>query len=346
MLRAWGGALLGLLLLFAAGDLGLRAAVGPAELASPVPITSAAVLDGALDGLRRADGLRVALLGDSVVYGRALEEHGGDWRSGELASRLGERLDATVVNLAMEGSVPADQERLVEHVLAAGVDLVVLDVSLRSFSADFAEGGLSRDWLAMEPGAVVDGGPGVGGAVEGGLARVAHRAWLLPRYRSWLQARYLGGPPKAAVKRARDAANDWLLGAAEPSEDEALEAELMLMLKAKGRYASVALDGHPQLEAMERLVRRLAEAGTPTILFYATESPSMLPQLVDEARHRQQLGELERRLAAAGGERVVWLGFEDDLPASHFLDHVHRSDEGLAALADRVARAARDVLAR
>ena len=199
---------------------------------------------------------------------------------------------------------------------------------------------------AMAPGAVVDGGPGLGGEVEGGLARVVHRAWALPRYRAWLQARYLDGAPKDAVKRARDAANDWLLGTPPPSEDDALEAELTLMLKAKGRYATVELDGHPQLAALERLVRRLAETGTPTILFYATESPAMLPQLVDEARHREQLEALEVRLREVGGDKVAWLGFEDGLPASHFIDHVHRTEDGLAALADRVARAATDVLGR
>jgi len=345
VLRAWGAALLALAVLFAAGDVALRWALPASSLATPVPLSSPAVLDASLDALRRADGLRVALLGDSVVYGRALEER-GDWRGGELGRQLGTRLDATVVNLAMEGALPTDQERLVEHVLAAGVDLVVLDVSLRSFSADFAEGTLSREWLAMAPGAVVDGGPGVGGEVEGGLARLVHRVWALPRYRAWLQARYIDGAPKDAVKRARDAANDWLLGTPLPSEDDALEAELTLMLKAKGRYATVELDGHPQLAALERLVRRLAETGTPTILFYATESPAMLPQLVDEARHREQLAALEGRLRDAGGESVAWLGFEDGLPASHFIDHVHRTEDGLAALADRVARAATDVLGR
>jgi len=125
----------------------------PAALAEPTPLDDGPTLVARLSALRRHDGPTVALLGDSVIYGRALQEHdAGDWRADNLAPALQSALgaDTLAVNLGMNGALPVDQAALLPSVLAAGPYLVVLDVSLRSFSADFRDAAelASRPWLA------------------------------------------------------------------------------------------------------------------------------------------------------------------------------------------------------
>ena len=54
------------------------------------------------------------------------------------------------MNLAINGSaLPADVERMAELIKSCPIDLLVFDLGLRSFSADFCQPDklLSRDWL-------------------------------------------------------------------------------------------------------------------------------------------------------------------------------------------------------
>ena len=318
----------------------------PSRLAEPTPLDDGPTLVARLSSLRRHPGSTVALLGDSVIYGRALEEHGaGDWRSDNLAPALQRALggDTLAVNLGMNGALPVDQARLLPLVLAAKPDLVVLDVSLRSFSADFrpVEEAASRPWLGeILPTATfaerLDGQPW-GERLTRILRASAARVWALYRHRAWMQARFLAGAPRDAVTRLRDAAIARIDRTPASSEDAALDAELALMLRTKARYATVDLVGHPQAEALRQILAALREAGQPAVLFYATENPSLLPSLVDPAEHASELAALEGLISTGLGSRQVWLGPEDAADPSTWLDHVHRTGPGLAALARRIA---------
>src|SRR5207249_9354125 len=91
------------------------------------------------------------------IYGYGLYENGDlDWRKHTLPRLIEGRLanlmvhqDVLVMNLGMNGATPADIERLTQLVMTSGVDLLVLNLSLRSFSADFSspEAQFSRPWL-------------------------------------------------------------------------------------------------------------------------------------------------------------------------------------------------------
>ena len=321
----------------------------PARLAEPTPLDDGPTLVARLGALRRHPGPAVALLGDSVIYGRALEEHGaGDWRKDNLAPALQTALgeDTLAVNLGMNGALPVDQARLLPHVLATQPDLVVLDVSLRSFSADFAAQAeaASRPWLeelVIGPTfAERWGGQGWGARLTRALTAGAARTWALYRYRAWMQARFLSGVPRDAVTRLRDAGIARIEGAPPLDEDAALDAELALMLRTKARYATVDVHGHPQAEALREVLTALREADQPTVLFYATENPSLLPSLVDPAEQAADLAVLEALVREGLGAQQVWLGPNSSADPANFLDHVHRTGPGLAALAQRIAAVA------
>jgi hypothetical protein len=338
------------LLCFGAVDaVTLMVVATPARLAEPTPLDDGPTLVARLGAIRRHDGPTVALLGDSVVYGHALQEHdAGDWRAQNLAPALqGELAEhALAVNLGMNGALPLDQSRLLPLVLAAEPDLVVLDVSLRSFSADFREPAeaASRPWLTdVLPTATFSErrqGQPWGEQLTRGLRAGASRVWALYGHRAWMQARFLDGVPRDAVSRHRDAVVATLEGQGPLDEDAAFDAELALMLRTKARYATVDLEGHPQAEALRQILAALAEAEQPAVLFYATENPSLLPSLVDLVGHRSDLAALERLIGEGLGAQQVWLGPEDSAEASTFLDHVHRNVDGLKQLAQAVATAA------
>jgi len=321
----------------------------PAALAEPTPLDDGPTLVARLSALRRHDGPTVALLGDSVIYGRALQEHdAGDWRADNLAPALQSALgaDTLAVNLGMNGALPVDQAALLPSVLAAGPDLVVLDVSLRSFSADFRDAAelASRPWLAeVRPTptyAQTLDGQAPGERLTRLLRAGAMRVWALYRYRAWVQARWLSGIPRDAVTAVRVDAISALEGAPADDEDAALEAEMALMLRTKARYATVDLVDHPQAAALVEVLAALREAGQPAVLFYATENPALLPSLVDPEAHAEDLVALEALIAAELGPEQVWLGPEQAADPSTFLDHVHRTGPGLATLAERLATAA------
>lgn len=321
----------------------------PARLAEPTPLDDGPTLVARLSALRRHDGPTVALLGDSVIYGRALLEHeAGDWRTENLAPALQSALccDMLAVNLGMNGALPVDQAALLPSVLAAGPDLVVLDVSLRSFSADFRDPTeqASRPWLSeVRPTATFSerlDGQRPGERLTRVLRAAGSRVWALYRYRGWMQARFLSGIPRDAVTRSRDRAIEAIEGDPE-DPDAALDAELALMLRTKARYATVDLADHPQAAALREVLTALRDHEQSAVLFYSTENPSLLPSLVDTEAYAADLAALEALIRAELGPRQVWLGPEPDADPATFLDHVHRTSAGLATLGARIGDATR-----
>ena len=149
----------GLLVLLALADAGLRVAVERSGwLADAVDIQTPAILCAKLDWFRRFAGYKVALIGDSVVFGHSLAEHGDRlWRQHNLAPLLKERIrrqrphDAVLVmNLGLNGGParrPGPHWR-VPHRLRAGPVGVRRGAAV--VSADFTppKARYSRPWLA------------------------------------------------------------------------------------------------------------------------------------------------------------------------------------------------------
>jgi len=119
-------------------------------------IQQPATLFAKLDRLRTAPGPKIVVVGDSLVQGGSLEDAGDpDWRKHELAIQLAAELASRpgyhpfVMNLGINGLLPADLEYLVPLIVDCDVDWVLFDVHLRPFSADFSppDRQMARPWL-------------------------------------------------------------------------------------------------------------------------------------------------------------------------------------------------------
>jgi lysophospholipase L1-like esterase len=324
-----------------------------------VDIQTPSTLHVKLEALRRFKGLKIAVLGDSLVFGRTMRDHGdADWQSHTLARQLEHRLAAAdparpvmVANLGMNGTLPSDLDQLVRIVTALQPDLVVFDLSLRSFSRDFerAADSQTRAWLADLT--IAPNGRYATTAVQASLGRrigdLAVNTWYLYRLKDYLQSLLFEGQPVAYLTQVRnrfDAALQRKPAGAAASPD-GFDA-LVLAMKARARYAKIDLAAdNPQAQALERLLQRLKTAGQPALAFYATEKPQALEELIE----RRDYDALQAKLAAlmaTAGPTVSYIGPQSIYQPSNFLDHVHLDQDGYRRLADHLAPAVRTLLAR
>jgi lysophospholipase L1-like esterase len=312
-----------------------------------VDLRSASVVRAKIDYLKRFRGYKVVLLGDSLIYGHCLAEHGDrQWREHNLAPALARRIrhdrpdrPVLVMNLGLNGAVPADLECLAGLLDGCGVDLLVFDVSLRSFSADFVrpESRLSRPWLAElaspPPAAAAD-------SVEMSLSGALLNCWAVYRYRDFLQVRFLGNSPREALADVRERAVDaWRPKSPHPATG--LDDEMILLMKARARYQSIDLGpDHPQRAALERMLSHLARSGQQTVVFYAKENPDVVGDLLDGDRYSRLLAQLRRIVTQTGGTGGRVVPPLPELGPRRYLDHVHLNAEGYDLLAERLWRAA------
>jgi lysophospholipase L1-like esterase len=314
----------------------------PAEL---VDIQTPGILYAKLEHLRRFSGYKAAVFGDSVVFGHALAEHGDEqWRKHNIAALLEDRLrdempdrDVLVMNLGLNGALPADVERVQQFVAACRPDLVVFDLGLRSFSSDFsrAETLFSRPWLAQmtyeaDGRVALSDSAATGHAVEDVAEAFALRGWSLFRFRDLIQYRLLGGPP-----RERSAAWRTRLGQALGSPTPEADDEIPLLLKAQRRFQGIQLAAeNPQRQALERLLGRLAESRQKSLVFYAKEDPSRIENLMDPQRYDRLRTELDALVQRYAGPELVYLPPLAELAPEHYLDHSHVTYAGYQILAD------------
>ena len=330
-------ALLGVLLV---GELLARVATAQPTWANRVvPMHTAGVLATKLDLLAGHTGTRIALLGDSLIVGRSMLEHGDvAWRAHTLDAVLqaacDERLpgrDALVVNLGLDGAVPADHRALAQRCLTAKPDLLLIDLSLRSFSRDFAAPGAqhTREWLAPTRGETP--AARANAAIEAGLAETVRAGSRLYGARDLLQASVLDGGPKQWLTGLRDR---WL--GSEPETDEDL-AEMLLLMKARQRFARVDLaPDNPQRRALEALLDLIREAGVPCVLFYAREDPERMTEVVDRDRYDALRAQLRDLVESRLGPRMTYVDGPLELPTARYLDHVHVDAEGYRVYLDHL----------
>jgi lysophospholipase L1-like esterase len=318
-------------------------------LLDPIDIQSPATLFAKLDYLRRFQGYKVVLIGDSVIYGRSLEEHGDtDWRRHTLPAVLEEKFRQAqpcrpllVMNLGLNGALPADLERMADLLAPCAPDLVIFDVGLRSFSEDFAkdENRLSRPWLG---GMTVDphgrfreqAGTGDLSARLGAMTRsLLMNHWELYRLRELLQDELLGGSPRTFLEGLRDRANRRLLGPAEVDE------AIVRVMQAAERFSTVNLrPDNPQRHALERLLAGLGRRAQKTLVFYAKENPGQIGNVLNRRRHEELSRELQDLVRSHGGEHLLFLPPVQELQTRHFLDLIHLNYAGNQILADHLWR--------
>jgi hypothetical protein len=316
-----------------------------------VDIQTPATLYAKLNYFRGFDGRRIAFLGDSVVYGRRMEEAGdSNWRTHTIPSHVETKLRAAfpqqnilTMNLAMNGALPADLEQAVRLISPLRPDCIVADISLRAFSADFAAetNRYSRNWLRYMQ---IDNSfdlhtddPGwdLTGRIEARLRDLALSYWSLYRMRDFVQWRVFNSEPSEAVRRFRD----WLdqrLSAKSPDVADPLD-DMLLMMKAKNRHDSVTLgDENPQVIALRHTLDRLATDKQCAVFFYATEEKKQLAQLMDPQRYQKLQSQLKQIFTPYADRGITFIPPLDSLKSEFYLDYGHLDDAGNAIVAGAI----------
>jgi lysophospholipase L1-like esterase len=315
---------------------------------APVDVQTRALYELRLQRLgAEQDRRKVVFIGDSLIRGANLVESEGEaWAERTLPARFGARLEALhpgrfeVLNLGINGLLPRDADRIVADVLLAAPALLVLNVTPRSFAADFdsEQESSARPFLHED-----EGRPAlqsVGAALGRGLRR------LLPilRYRDLLQFHYLGKTPADAVEAL---VVDALAGPAD-EEDDLLEREILPLMKAARRYNSVAVGpGHLQAKHLASLLARLQAPGAPpALLLGLAEDVEALGDQLDLKHYRAQsvaLRALVRgQIPAPGRVRFVEVGAKE--VDGEYADHIHLTAAGYDLLAARLLREAGPLL--
>lgn len=332
-----------LLLMIASVDLALRKSFEATSLLEDaVEIDSPRTLYAKLDALRNFQGLKIAVLGDSLVYGHSLAEHGvSDWHRQNLTATLAKQIEeksprqpVMVMNLGMNGALPADIQHLVRLLLETKPDVVIFDVTLRSFSSEFAKPDTqnSRSWLGKiglsRQGALQTGGPNQ--KPFEWFESFLSNHWFLYRVRDFLQWRFLDASPRDFVSKLRDSANQRLGSIQKPPTED----ELLLLLKAKQRYASVDLTTiNPQWRAFSEALQSLESANQKTVVFYATENPDSVGELLPPDRHAAFISKIAEKVAEHSKKNgIVFLPPLPSLNPDMFLDHVHLTAAGFRIL--------------
>ncbi|MFH1024900.1 MAG: hypothetical protein V1809_16085 [Planctomycetota bacterium] len=332
--------------LFGVTDLILWRVFPHARLAAEViDIQQPSQLVSKLDFLRYYEGLKVVVIGDSLIYGRTMEAHGDPgWRNHTLDATLENKLREVrprekilVFNLGINGALPTDLEALARLIIPCRIDLLIMDTHLRPFSRDFSVPGaeICRPWLRH-----------IGVDREGGLAWVPDTGswrervgtilptflfnhWALYRYRDVIQANaaqcgllHKGGEIRRRFNRWR-------------TDREEVDEDVLLLLKLKQRLQTVNFEmGNPQRQALERMVSYLNEKNQKTIIFYARENPDLLPQLMSDEKYQQLCDNLAGIIRAGGGDTVVYAPVVAALNAEHYLDFSHLNALGYKKVAE------------
>lgn len=324
-----------------------------------VDIQSPQTLAAQIRYLDQFEGKRVVLLGDSVVYGGSLHEHGDlRWRDHNLSALIrrdfetqypGQRV--CVMNLGINGALPADLEQVARLLRHCKIDLWLFDVGLRSFSADFANPDtmLSRSWLARtdidsDGRLFVRSGDRPSDVVEDRLSDSAWNTWGLYRWRDFLQARYFGGPPAEAVRTGRVAATKRLR---KNTPADGLDPEFILLIKARQRFDSIHLrPDNPQRQALERLLDDLDQRDQKVVVFYARENPEVLEDLIDLDRYARLTTELRDVIEKHRSTNIAYLPGIETMPAERYLDHVHIDYQGYQILMEHLSPKIRQLVDR
>lgn len=345
-LQPLGGYLLVLVICLTGIDLVIQRSVqGTALLTEATEINSPATVFAKVDALRKFRGLKIAVVGDSLVYGRSLEEHGFEpWREKNLTAALESAFsdmprgqDTMVMNFGMNGITPSELEKLVTLVMSAEPDFILMDVTLRSFSRDFEDlGELSRPWLAemrIDPQSGALSIHDRKAPVESAMSAVMIKSYFLYRIREIVQFRLLGAQPKEFFAKIRDKANALLQGVPDNSY---FPDELILQLKAQQRYAEVDLnDDNPQWLAYQRLLKTIKAGKQKAVVFYATEKPDIRESLMDDVTYQAMISKIAA--VTTLNSQIRFVGPLSELQPEEFLDHVHLTPLGYRVLAARIA---------
>lgn len=351
----------GLMIVIAISDIALRLAVPATGLdRQVVDIQTPSTLYFKLDALRQFKGTKIVVLGDSLIFGRTMRDKGDtDWQKHTLSSQLQEELarkypdrPVMVSNLGMNGTLPVDLDQLVRIVTPLKPDLLIFDLSLRSFSRDFGSDNdaATRNWLgdltisATGNYATTSGRTGVERLIQDQMINY----WYFYRIRDFLQSLLFDGQPVSLFTGVRNAVDTWFkTQAKDKAEGQGDLDDIVLLMRARSRYDNIDLAAdNPQRQALEKTLQRLSAEDQAAIIFYATENPQMLPQLLPPPKFDALQRQLAEIIAPATSARRAFVGPLSIFSAGDYIDHVHLNRHGYELLSRELGRRVDEVLGR
>tara|TARA_B100001093_G_C26420053_1_gene839398 strand:+ start:103 stop:588 length:486 start_codon:yes stop_codon:yes gene_type:complete len=152
------------------------------------------------------------------------------------------------------------------------------------------------------------------------------RLWLTRGAIELWIGRFVGSLPKDLVTRFRTF-----------GQTRSVDDDLMLTFQANRRYQSVAIeDFRIQTQALRALLTHASEQKVSVVLAYATENPSYQASL-GSADIINQARKALASLAAQHPETVIWLGPDEEVTNTEYLDFIHPNRTGYQRLAERIA---------
>lgn len=286
----------------------------------------------------RRDGVRVAVVGDSVTQGYLM------WRDQTYAARADDFYEAegrhvNVHNLGLTAARGTDLARVIEQVVEQNAaDVIVVQFDYVFYSDGATE--TARFPTLFEAPSSVDATP----AIERDLRALVQRTWKLVESRDWIDAALFDGSPAAAL-RARLDARDNVLYVGGPHPSRLAYDRINLEILEKTWQVPEFTDANLQIAAVRRGLAAAADAGIPVVLFIAPLNRDLGDHhgFYDDEIFRKNAAYIAA-LAADEGARFVDLS--DAVPPRHMIDSVHMLPTGHEYLASELVRVIEPEVAR
>lgn len=307
-----------------------------------------------IDQVKKSDGYKVVILGDSVIHGLAVENS-----SETLPAHIGRELreclhgkEVRVFNLGLAGAAPAEVYFLVNALEGAGVNLIIYNINLGWFAPKENvldhrsllqfKGGLSDldlENLGIEPEKPTTT------PVEEWLSGQLFSHWKLYRYRVLLNYWLFGKPIREKLEAAKTDPRQ-LLPLDEDKLPEALEMRAPWQEKnwdgkldpADGRVGTLNLaDDNKQWLFYRMMLDLIKSKAIPTVFFITPRNYELLDRydMVDRTAYAKNLSAI---VDAAKSHGIPVLDYDSALPSEYFSDMVHPLPEGNKLLARKLVR--------
>lgn len=306
----------------------------------PTDIQTVSVLNVKLNRFLAAPAPRAIFIGDSVINGVSLGEHGDHlWREHTIDTVF-QKLSPqwSTVNLGFNGALPCDLYYLYRNYLKnIPLELLVFDIGIRSFATDFEaeSASLSRPWLQKFTwhdkllAANIANDPRQSIENRMGIWLINHSYFFA--LRDFLQWRYMGGPLSQVLPAT---VKNWRGGGGQ-------EDDLAALLPAKARYARIQIKTESrQVGCLRGLLQGLSATDTPTIVFLSHEKPGSEDILLNKKDIQRLRNDLKFLILQSAGPSIQYIEKIPDLKAELYLDHIHVNATGNALIARELEKGA------
>jgi hypothetical protein len=112
---------------------------------------------------------------------------------------------------------------------------------------------------------------------------------------------------------------------------------MVLLLQSQRRFQGINLAAdNPQRQALEHVLRTLADARQKTLLFYTKEDPARIENLIEAPRYAALRAKLDDLIGGYTSADLVYLPPVDALRPQHYLDHTHLTYAGYQVLVEQM----------